>query len=91
MLALAMAPFMPHIADKKWLSRTLWGLPLLIGSSFFILGGLGLVDTGPVAKLNQRYEVDGSGLFLATGLADNTVRIVSLDPAVSYLFFGYIF
>ncbi len=69
MLALAMAPFMPHIADKKWLSRTLWGLPLLIGSSFFILGGLGLVDTGPVAKLNQRYEVDGSGLFLATGLA----------------------
>ncbi len=25
--------------------------------------------------------------FLATGLADNTVRIISLDPAVSYLFF----
>lgn len=69
MLALAMAPFMPHIADKKWLSRTLWGLPLLIGSSFFISGGLGLVDTGPVAKLNQRYELDGSVLFLTTGLA----------------------
>ena len=69
MLALAMAPFMPNVADKKWLSRILWVLPLLIGCSFFILGGLGWVDTGPVAKLNQRYEVDGSGLFLTTGLA----------------------
>jgi 4-amino-4-deoxy-L-arabinose transferase-like glycosyltransferase len=76
MLALAMAPYMPHTADKKWLSRILWGIPLLIGGSLFVLGLLGLVDTGPVAKLNQRYEVDGSGLFLTTGLAVLVVLFV---------------
>lgn len=68
MLALAMAPAMPHIAGKKWLSRIFWALTTLIGASLTVTGWLGMLDSGPMAKLTGRYEVDGSGLLLTTGI-----------------------
>ncbi|GGF62056.1 ArnT family glycosyltransferase [Alteromonas lipolytica] len=69
MLALAMAPAMPHIADKKGVSRILWALPLLIGLGLLVVGLLGFVDKGPLAKMNLRYAIDGSGVVFATGAA----------------------
>lgn len=69
MLALAMAPAMPHIAGKKGVSRILWALPLLIGFGLSVVGFLGLFEKGPMAKISARLDIDGSGLLLATGLA----------------------
>lgn len=69
MLALAMAPAMPQIAQQKWLSRVLWTLPYLIGLGLFAVGIFGLFNMGPLAKVSLRYDIDGSGLLIATGLA----------------------